>query len=222
MKGPRTAVARRAIALHDGAPLGDRFHVRARWWSCPIEELAQEVPAEGRVLDLGCGHGLLSAYLALQAPGRQVVGVDIDAHKVELARKAADRLAPGEADVRFELVAPGQFAPGPWDAIVVTDVLYLMARAEREALLDACVGQLAPGGVVVLKEVDRRPVWKYRLTVAQELLSTRVLRITAGGRMTFAEPLEFVDQLRGLDLDVTGRRIDYGYLHPHVLVVGRR
>lgn len=220
MRRPTSSAARRAIALYGDAPRGDRFHVRMRWWTCPFAAVEAQVPAAGRVLEVGCGHGLLSLYLALVGPGRSVTGVDIDIHKIALAADAAAHLHPGEADVAFAVVAPDGFAPGTYDAIVIADVLYLLAADARQALLARCVEHLAPGGVLLVKETDRRPRWKGTITVAQEWLATRVLRITEGDEVTFAAPSVFVDQLRAAGLAVSLERIDRGYLHPHVLIVG--
>jgi 2-polyprenyl-3-methyl-5-hydroxy-6-metoxy-1,4-benzoquinol methylase len=184
-------------------------------------EVERATPAQGRVLEIGCGHGLLSLYLALSSPGRRVVGVDIDGDKIALARRAAERLAPGEAHVSFLTVASGELPKGPFDAIVVCDVLYLLGPPARRALLDAAVDQLAADGVLLIKETARTPRWKGLLTVAQERMATRVLRITEGATVDFADPARFVAHLqdRGLAADV--RRVDHGYPHPHVLITAR-
>jgi 2-polyprenyl-3-methyl-5-hydroxy-6-metoxy-1,4-benzoquinol methylase len=221
MQRPSAPAARRAIQLYDDAPRGDRFHVRLRWWTCPFPAIEAQVPTTGRVLEVGCGHGLLSLYLALSGPGRTVSGVDIDEHKIALADQAAGRLRSGEADASFAVVEPDGFAEGRYDTIVISDVLYLLSGEARRALLAACVAHLAAGGVLLLKETDRLPRWKGAITVAQEKLATKVLRITEGDEVSFAPPSEFVDQLRGAGLDVTTERVDRGYLHPHVLIVGR-
>jgi 2-polyprenyl-3-methyl-5-hydroxy-6-metoxy-1,4-benzoquinol methylase len=224
MRAPRSDAARRAVGRYRGLPVGDRFQVRVRWWTCPMEAVEAAVPRQGRVLDLGCGHGLLSWYLAATGPERTVVGVDIDPHKIDLARRTvvAGEGEPGGPAVEFAVVAPGDFAPGPWDAIGVADVLYLLPAPARQALLERCSAELAPGGVLVVKEVDRHPAWKYRLALAQELVSTRVLRITAGEDVDFAEPAELVAQLQALGLSASCRRVDRGYPHPHVLITAAR
>jgi 2-polyprenyl-3-methyl-5-hydroxy-6-metoxy-1,4-benzoquinol methylase len=221
MRRPTEPAARRALALYDDAPRGDRFHVRFRWWTCPFTAIEAQVPATGRVLEVGCGHGLLALHLALAGPGREVTGVDIDEHKIELAQRAAARLGPDEAQVAFAVVEPDGFAAGRYDAIVIADVLYLLRPEARRALLAECVEHLAPGGVLLVKETDRLPRWKGALTVAQEKLATRVLRITEGDEVSFAPPGEFVDQLRAAGLDVSLERVDRGYPHPHVLIVAR-
>jgi 2-polyprenyl-3-methyl-5-hydroxy-6-metoxy-1,4-benzoquinol methylase len=218
VKGPRTPEARQALALYADAPRGDRFHVRTRWWTCPFPAVEQAVPRQGRVLEVGCGHGLLSVYLGLCSSERDVLGVDIDEDKIVLARRAAEHLDPATARVRFEHLEPEGFAAGAFDAIVIADVLYLLPAERRLALLDECVAHLAPEGVLVVKEADRVPRWKGALTVGQELLATKVLRITEGDEVEFSPPSTFVDHLTVAGLDVDLRRIDRGYPHAHVLL----
>jgi 2-polyprenyl-3-methyl-5-hydroxy-6-metoxy-1,4-benzoquinol methylase len=214
--------ARRSLACYAGSPVAARAHVRIRWWSAPLSALERATPAGGRVLEIGCGHGLLSLYLALSAPARQVLGVDIDGAKIAVAHRAATRLDPDEANVSFELVEPGVLPSGPFDVVVICDVLYLLGPLPRGALLDAALDRLAPDGVLLVKETARTPRWKAALTVAQERLSTGVLGITAGDTVDFAEPAELVSHLAGRGLDATVRRLDHGYLHPHVLITARR
>jgi 2-polyprenyl-3-methyl-5-hydroxy-6-metoxy-1,4-benzoquinol methylase len=221
MRAPATPAASRAIELFDTAPRADRFHVRARWWSCPFPAIERHVPVAGRVLEVGSGHGLLSLYLALSCPTRSVVGVDIDLHKVILADGARARLEPGEAEVEFHAVEPGVLPAGPFDAIVINDVLYLMPEAMRRAVLDGCIERLAPDGVLLVKELDVAPRWKYEVGRVQEIVATRLLEFTQGEEMEIAPMADFAAQLRDAGLDVTTHRIDRGYPHPHQLVIGR-
>ena len=222
MRLPSTQAALQAVDAFAGAPPGDRLHVRLRWLTCPFGVVEREVPVAGRVLEIGCGHGLLSLYLAACSAGREVHGVDVDEHKIALARAAADRFAAGGGgSVSFDVVRPGVLPDGPFDAVVVADVLYLLSPVDRAALLTAAAQRLAPGGRIVVKEADRVPRWKGALTVGQELLSTRVLRITQGDEVAFAPPDELARPLRDAGLEVAIRRADRGYVHPHVLLVAR-
>ena len=224
MRPPRTPAARRALALWDDAPLGDRFHTRARWWTAPFAALELEVPLAGHVLEVGCGHGVFSTYLALTSHARHVVGVDIDADKSARAREAASELRPGEADVSFRVSPSGEVPQrdGGWDAIVFADVLYLLTRERREALLAECASALAPGGLLVVKEVDTQPPFKAKVAQLQEVLATRVLRITDGDALDFPSADELESVLVGLGLSTMAKRIDHGYLHPHCVVLGTR
>lgn len=175
------------------------------------------------MLDFGCGHGVVALYLAMTAPDRQVTGVDVDADKIALAKAAAE--AAG-VSVTFDEVAadyrPAASREGAWDAITIVDVLYLLDHIARIEVIDEAAAALAPGGVLVIKEIDVRPRWKFRIASAQELLATKVLRITAGSEMHWLPPEEIGARLVGAGLEVEHRPLHRGRLHPHHLIVGRR
>ena len=200
-----------------------RVHVAARWATAPFGPLEALLPPAGRILDWGCGHGLLAVWAAALAPGRTVEGVDLDAAKLDHATRAA--AAAGVADrVRFRQVAPGARPSGSWDAIVIDDVLYLLAPADQEALVAAAASALAPGGILVVKEMDREPAWKHALTRAQEVVAVRVLRVTAtSGPLQPAPTASTVaGWMAAAGLEARCLRLDRGYHVPHAAAVGRR
>lgn len=217
-----STLATQVLALFDHAPKRDRLHVRGRFRTCPVALVDDEVPRRGSVLEVGCGHGLISAYLALSSRDREVNGVDIDARKIAVASHAQSHVDPEAAHLEFHHVAAGELPEGPWDAIVIVDVLYLLDKAAEFALLDDCVERLAAGGMLVLKETDVVPRWKHWVASAQEVVATKILRITKGSSLSFTPIAAIAEHLRDLGLDVTTRRVDKGYLYPHALVVARR
>ncbi|GIG20465.1 hypothetical protein Cch01nite_11890 [Cellulomonas chitinilytica] len=212
------APGRQALALFRGAPLGVRVHTRVRWFSAPFPAIAAALPATGRILEIGCGHGLFSAYAALAGPGREVLGVDIDADKIAHGRAAVQGVE------RLELaVAPdGEVPAGPWDAVVVVDVLYLLPADAQRQLLAEAASRLAPGGMLVVKEMGTTPRWKARWNAFQETLSVKVLRITEGSSFDFVPPETTAGWLTDLGLSVQAHRLDAGRVHPHHLLVARR
>jgi 2-polyprenyl-3-methyl-5-hydroxy-6-metoxy-1,4-benzoquinol methylase len=213
------AAGRAALALYRGQPFGVRAHVGIRWASCPFPPIEDSLPDTGRILEVGSGHGLFSAYAALRASGRTVHGVDIDADKIACAQLAAKSLGDR---LTFEVGTADRIPDGPWDAIVVVDVIYLLEPDQARGLLRACIAQLAPDGVIVIKEMGAEPVWKARWNRFQETLAVRVLRITEGDSMSFLPGGQLAQWLREEGLDVREYPLDQGRLHPHHLVVGRQ
>ena len=214
------AAARAAMRAYRAEPLGARLHVLLRWLTCPFPPIVEVLPSEGRVLEVGCGHGLFSGYLVRRSPRLQVLGVDIDADKIAVA--AASAPAAG-GRLEFAVSDSGSVPEGPWDAVVLVDVLYLLDEPAQRALLTSCAAALAPGGLLVVKDMSTRPRWKARWNAAQEALSVRVLKITAGSpEFAFTDPDERARWLVEAGLrDVRTRRLDRGRVHPHHLLVGR-
>lgn len=208
-----------AVRAYAGQPLAVRLHVALRARTCPFEALEARVPAAARVLDAGCGHGLLSLSLAMASADRHVRGVDIDRDKLPCGEAAAARARV--ANVAFKAVDPDWVPDTTWDAIVITDVLYLMGEPRARSLLERLAAALAPGGVLLVKEIDVRPRWKYQLARVQELIATRVARITEGDQVDFVPPGLIGDVLVGAGLDVEHVPLHRGRLHPHHLIVGR-
>jgi 2-polyprenyl-6-hydroxyphenyl methylase/3-demethylubiquinone-9 3-methyltransferase len=206
----------RALALYADAPPSARLHVRARHWLCPMERIAERVPPAGRVLDVGCGHGLFSNLLALDSPARQVVGVDPMASKIAVAVRAARDLP----NARYVVGTADTIAERGYDVVTILDVLYLLPPPAKRALLERCRALLAPGGLMLLKTNDRAPRWKYLWARTEEQVMT-TLGLTEGQGLYFYSAAENQALLAtaGFEADVV--RLDTWLPYPHVLFVAR-
>lgn len=214
-----SAPRRRVLAAYRGEPTAVRAHLRARWASAPFEAVVAAVGDATSVVEVGCGHGLLATRLA-EGPGRSVLGVDVDPDRLVVARRAAGR--PGaRRDLRFEAI-DADWSPPPADAVVIADVLYLLAPAARRELVDRCAAALGPGGRLAVLDLDDRPRWKAVLAQAQERLAAPLLTHPAG-RVGRPPPARVVaGWLAEAGLEVTVRRADRGRPWPHYVAVGRR
>lgn len=219
MRGPSR---RELLGLYADAPRAVRAHLALRWATCPFPAVAAAVPVDGPVLEVGCGHGLLSSYVALARPGRPVHGVDVAADRIAVARGAATRAGRRGAVLTFAESPADGLPLGPWGAVVLVDVVYLVDPAGQQELIAACAAALAPGGALVVKETDTARRWRAAVTSAQETMAVRVLRFTAGDRPSFVPPATLGAWMTSAGLDVSHRPLGRGYLHPHHLVVGRR
>lgn len=170
------------LSLYSGTPLATRAFLRGRVFLSDLEFIERQVPLQGTVLDLGCGHGLFANLLAARSPQRRVIGIDIDPEKIEIARKTIG----SRANIEFVCASLDDAAIPQCDAITIVDVLYLLPAAEQQRLLRECHGKLVPGGLLVCKAQERRPRWKYAWTYFQELMATSA-GLTRGklGRMAF-------------------------------------
>jgi 2-polyprenyl-3-methyl-5-hydroxy-6-metoxy-1,4-benzoquinol methylase len=94
-----------------------------------------------RILNAGCGSGELSFHLA--ACGHHVLGIDPEPAYVELACRGAG------AHCKFAVSSIEDYdGPGDFDCVIATDVLEHIA--DDHAALARLVGQVRPGGQVLL------------------------------------------------------------------------
>lgn len=165
---------------------------------------------------------MLSCYLALASRDRDVVGVDVDAGKIEIGKRVAEAARARGAHVSIDQVVVGELPAGEWDCIAIVDVLYLLPENSQARLIADVATRLRPNGVLVVKEMATTPAWKLAFARAQEFAAVRVLHITQGEELVFLPPRALVDWMSDRGLVVETRRLDRGRPHPHHLVVGRR
>ena len=99
-------------------------------------------------------------------------------------------------------------------------MLYLLGRDRAADWVRSAAQALEPGGRLVVKELDVTPWWKARWSRFQEVLATRVMRITEGEELELIPRDDVVDAMREAGLTVRTRRLDHGRLHPHYVAVG--
>lgn len=99
------------------------------------EELAEwilkwELPAEGEILDMGCGSGVLGLTLAAERPGWALTLADVSPAALALARENAAALEiPNATFLESDLFAA---VPGPFDGIAAN--LPYVPEADRASL----------------------------------------------------------------------------------------
>jgi 16S rRNA G1207 methylase RsmC len=104
-------------------------------------------PAPGRILDLGCGYGMIGLAIARAVPGAEVTGVDVNERALLLARENAAGL--GVAD-RFTAVLPDDVAPDATYDEIWSNPPIRIGKDALHALLLRWLPRLAPGGRAVL------------------------------------------------------------------------
>jgi trans-aconitate methyltransferase len=203
-------------AMFSQSARSDREFVR---WKFRLDRIFELLAAEnlgsGTVVDLGCGYGMALCFAAFGDNQRRLVGCDLDAHRIAVARQA---LASLKAEVTVADVR--HFEIPPAGLILIMDVLQCLSAAEQSALLKRCCSALAPDGILIFRVHDRERGVRTAITMAFE-------------RLIFAcrhhdlrpEILSIADYRRVLEnagMQLEERRFKNRLPLAHVLIVARK
>ncbi len=194
-------------------PRTHRLHVLVRWLTCPFVRTLEDLPAGGRMLEIGAGHGIY-CYLATRDPNRRVYAVEPD------LRKAVN---PNHASGVQWIAAFDDAVRGTFDTIVIYDATYRMSIAYRTELYRRVFDRLRPDGTFILKDMDPGHRWKMKWARLQEWLSDTFLKVSIGEGFIYQTRAEVEETLRGIGfVEFRARAIDGGYPHPHIIYSARR
>ena len=196
----------------------NQIHIWVRKKIVPLHILETLVPKEGIVVDLGCGHGFFANYLKAHSSARRVIGLDLDQQKICFARsKYKDSgLEFRSFDIRSEALLESV------DCITILDVLYLIPPSDQKIILEQCFNNLREGGLLICKEVDTRPKWKFILCFLEECFAVKIFRITQGKNLFFQSSKRFIGCLQKIGFEVSFQSLEKGYFHPHALFLGKK
>jgi 2-polyprenyl-6-hydroxyphenyl methylase/3-demethylubiquinone-9 3-methyltransferase len=202
----------------DPAELKKFESIASRWWDPtsefrPLHEInplrldyidRRAGVAGKRVLDVGCGGGILSEAMA--ARGAIVTGIDLGAANIEVARL---HLLESGLDVDYRCTSVESLAaeqPGAFD--VVTCMELLEHVPDPASVIEACAQLVKPGGPVFLSTLNRSPKsYLFAIVGAEYLLG--MLPKGTHDYARFIRPAELGRWLRGAGLDlehITGLR----------------
>ena len=145
-------IAADVLRQYDACGLYSKIYARLRWRYCPFEQMEALVPKEGIILDLGCGEGLFSAYLAASSSRRTVIGIDSDSKRI----KQATRAGHAYSNLSFQNSNALHFDPvSNLAGAVFTDFLHHMSFDQQLEILGPIVKKINKQGCLLIKEVGK-------------------------------------------------------------------
>jgi len=173
-------------------PLHEINPLRLGW----IERIAGDLRGR-RILDVGCGGGILSEAMA--AKGAQVTGIDLSEKALGVAR--LHKLETG-SNVDYRFVAAETLAAQTPNAYDVVTCMEMLEHVPGPASIIAACGLLVkPDGLVVISTLNRNPKsYLYAVIGAEYLL--RLLPRGTHDWARFLKPSEVATWARRAGLDI--------------------
>mgnify|MGYP000045588731 FL=1 len=183
----------------DPAELAKFESVADKWWDKngefkPLHEInplrldyinERSALTEKRILDVGCGGGILSEGLALR--GADVTGIDLAEANLVTARQHAEE---NELNINYQNIAVEELAaehPGSFDIITCLEMLEHVP--DPASIVQACATLVKPGGHIFFSTINRNPKSYLFAIVGAEYLLNLVPRGTHE-YMRFIKPSE--------------------------------
>ena len=192
-----------------------RAYLKIKLKICPLLQLEELFPKEGMIVDLGCGNGLFPNILSLGSPDRKIIGLDLDEKKIEIA--SATKIPDRRITYQIGDVVDAEYPRG--DVFTLVDVLYLIPYEKHEPIIRKCYRSMPPGGILIVKEMDTRPRWKYVWNLFQETLAVKLIGFTLGERFYFRSQKDYTDLLQRLGFSVKPVPLHCGYWYPHIAYI---
>ena len=106
--------------LYAGLGIYVRFYVWARAKLLNLDYCSQFFPHNGLLIDVGCGRGVMVNYLSLRFPDSQVIGIDPDHKRIDVALKTVGK----RKNITFLLKDARDWAFPSCTGVVMTDFLH--------------------------------------------------------------------------------------------------
>lgn len=151
----------------------------------PLAEIDKLIPQKGKILDLGCGEGIIAKHLA-NISTRKVIGIDNDQKRLPKSQKS--NLSFVLSDIRsYDLNSP--------DAVIISDVLHHLNLKDQKKFLTKIAKKLKKDGVLLLKEIDTNEFIRSRLSRFWDLVlypQDKVHYHTSHSLKAYLESLGFI------------------------------
>jgi len=203
--------------LPNNLPINIWLYCQIKISISPIVMLNELTPFSGHVLDVGCGYGLGTWILGKNKPDLLVEGIDIDPEKIDVARKYFDLV-----NFKYWVKDIHEFdSDEKFDAIVVSDIFYLVPYEKQEMFIAKITTMLNDKGRFILKDMDTTPKWKYYVNMLQELIAVRITGFTWGSKFYFRSSHDYKRLFEKYGMSWEKIEIK-GYCYPHIYFIGKR
>lgn len=131
--------------------------------------LETPAPAECRVLEIGCAVGGNIVPMAYSLPKATLIGIDLAASQIEIAKKFAEASGVKNLDLRAANITDVTPQWGKFDYIIAHGVFSWIPHEVAEKVLQICAEQLTPNGLAYIS-FNTYPGWHVRMWAREAML----------------------------------------------------
>ncbi len=126
------------------------------------------LPKEGKIIDVGCGYGFLPYMLHYKSKKRDILGLDFDEEKIEVAQNCQHN----NSKLQFSVADATTYDFPKADGIIISDVLHYLEPEQQVNVIEKLAAQLNKNGVLVIRDADADLTTRQKGTWYTEFYST--------------------------------------------------
>ncbi len=142
------------------------------------------MPKKGKVVDVGCGYGFLPYMLHYKSRHREVLGLDYDEEKINVAKNCASK----RDNINFEAADVTTYNFPFADGFIISDVLHYLEPQQQVNVIEKLAQKINKNGILVIRDADADLKTRQAGTAYTEFVSTTV----SGFNKTNVSGLHFV------------------------------
>lgn len=134
----------------------------------PIDKIDKLLPKKGKILDIGCGYGITSAYFA-QNKNRKVLGLELNKKRVQIAKINYSNIK----NLSFKTADLINTKEKNFDCIVAIDLLHHISNLQKIKFIKDVEKKLTKNGTLVIKDIGKKPFLKYLWNYLHDLIMVK-------------------------------------------------
>ena len=143
------------------------FHIwiflSLRTFLIPLKKFHEVLPKNGKIIEIGSGHGILCQYLAQRSPKRRIIGYDLDHRRINIAKKSIKNLK----NIIFISREFQVSKDVKYDGILIVGVFCLLEDKSVINIVNQAANSLRIDGTLlihdILDEEDKSVIQKFHL-----------------------------------------------------------
>lgn len=204
------------LYFYKNTPLRYKIYTIIRYAICPFDEIEQCVPKFGKIVDMGCGHGIFTNLLAMKSDKRHVVGMDINENKIKVAIPALS----GRKNIEFRVGdLEESLRVKDIKCFTLIDVLCYIPLDKKRELLKKIYNILQIDGVLIIGDIQEIPRWKYWWTLFHMATIDKLIHRSFKKNHYFLKKEDYLSLLKDIGFGVNFLDISKGYPYSHCLYI---
>jgi 2-polyprenyl-3-methyl-5-hydroxy-6-metoxy-1,4-benzoquinol methylase len=147
-----------------------KVYCKLRSIICPFDKIIKYIPSDGELLDVGSGYGTFCFFLLKERPKMKITGIERDKDRVNTANS---RVA-ANSNPKFICGDIMNFSINKrFDVIICLDLIHHIHMKDHPGVLKKINKLLKDNGLLIVKDMDNKPYYKYFWNYVHDLIMTR-------------------------------------------------